>query len=341
MNELKRKNHYVPQMYLSRWGNNKKLFEYSLLVQHPNVPIWNHRAIKYIAMQRDLYIFADNGIENDIIEVIFDSRFENPAREPIDKLCKNNPLCTREWGIVTDFILAQFVRTPAYYLWVHEISRTAIPTLLDSISIKLQNKEYLNSPVNKRSLGIQFPMKVEIESSKYEPSEKQLKMSVVNGKGLWLHTIQQDLRIGSHIWSFFRSLNWSVVSSAKNILWPTCDNPVVACEMYGDILYRIQPSSGIQGKNKVFLFPISPQMALIGTQGKQLPTRMNASVILSKEIKLAIIHNALMYIYCDSNDMDIPLIRPRTVDYEQYNRIMEDFKQWHELYMNTEGNYSF
>jgi hypothetical protein len=34
--------------------------------------------------------------------------------------------------------------------------------------------------------------------------------------------------------------------------------------MYGNILYRIHPSSSIQGREKVILFPISPQIALIG-----------------------------------------------------------------------------
>ena len=88
------------------------------------------------------------------------------------------------------------------------------------------------------------------------------------------------------------------------------------------------------------LFPISPQIALIGVQGKPLPIHLNASTFLSKGIKLAIIQNALMYIYSTIEDPDIPSIRPRTVDIEEYNRIMRDLKQWHNSYMSTEGNYN-
>ena len=340
MNTLKRKNHYVPRLYLSHWANNGELFEYSLIVQHPNVPIWNRRPICSVASQKNLYIYADNGIESDFIETDFDSRFENPAKEPIDKLCTNGSLNTREWETICDYVLAQFVRTPAYYFWVHDLCSTIIPGLLDSIGTKIQNKEYLNATAYQSSSRIPFPMKISIEGSGSDAREKQLRMAVINGKGLWLHTIQEDIQTGSPFWSFFRSLKWSVVSSVNNVLWPACDNPVIPCEMYGNILYRIHPSSGIQGREKVILFPISPQIALIGVQGKPLPIHLNASTFLSKGIKLAIIQNALMYIYSTIEDPDIPSIRPRTVDIVEYNRIMRDLKQWHNSYMSTEGNYN-
>lgn len=46
----------------------------------------------------------------------------------------------------------------------------------------------------------------------------------------------------------------------------------------------------------------------------------------------------MMYVYSYDEDTRIPLIRNRTVDEREYNRLKNDFDTWFETYKEIEGS---
>lgn len=110
-------NHFVPQMYLEAWKNEKKdeqIYEYKLLVPNNNCPFWSSRHIKSIAKEDNFYICLDGGEESDKIEKWLNEKFETPAKDSLEKAINGEKLDSDDFKKIIDFIACQIVRTPAF-----------------------------------------------------------------------------------------------------------------------------------------------------------------------------------------------------------------------------------
>lgn len=55
MSDIRRDNHFVPQAHLKRWSEDGvSIYARRLLVSHHDVPQWERKRIRGIAVQRDL-----------------------------------------------------------------------------------------------------------------------------------------------------------------------------------------------------------------------------------------------------------------------------------------------
>ena len=128
---------FLPQMYLKRWSEEGKIKEYKLLVSHENVPIWTIRPIRKAAVQGNLYVRIEDGVEYDDIEHWFDKHFENPAARALEKACNGEKMTSEDWNKLIDFVIAQYVRTPAFHQWTMEMGKAIVPSVLDEVAQKI------------------------------------------------------------------------------------------------------------------------------------------------------------------------------------------------------------
>ena len=113
-NQISHSNHYVPQFYLKNWsqdGNN--IYVYSILVSDSRVPYWSLRRIKSTAVWNDFYTRKVGQNEIDDFEKWFDREFETPAKKVFDSLKNNHNLNKDESEVLSRFVAAQHLRTPA------------------------------------------------------------------------------------------------------------------------------------------------------------------------------------------------------------------------------------
>ena len=141
MAQLKRDNHFVPQLYLKQWSEDStQIFSYRTIVSHERVPEWKLRSIRGVAFHRDLYTTIENGLEIDQFEQWIEAEFETPAQEALDKVLNERNLTTLDWERLALFLAAQDVRTPTNYLESMKRWRQQIPEILNGTLKELVNK---------------------------------------------------------------------------------------------------------------------------------------------------------------------------------------------------------
>lgn len=335
---LSRNNHYIPQMYLSRWANNGKILVYQLLVSHEKVPVWNSQSISHTASLPNLYLSVCKNEESDSLEHDFDSQFESPAQRPLARICDEEKMTSKDWGIIGDYIVAQYVRTPAFYLWIKEWGTDSIPKQIDEIGksmSKMREVPQVKHKVDEESSLI--PIGVRFTDEKPDEIHTYVEISAVSGKGLWLFAIKHTLKEHSALREYFSNLKWSIITAPEGDCWPSCDNPVVICNVNENVIRRASVSEGVAGRSKAILFPVSPKKVLIATSVRKYTWRLRADKEMSAMIRGAIVNNALMYIYSSREDDMVTNIRPRTVDEAEYKRVKKDFENWFNNYKEIEG----
>lgn len=184
-------------------------------------------------------------------------------------------------------------------------------------------------------------MPIEVGKPFIDPVDNHLKVNVsaTIGKGSWLFSINNLLRDGSLFKTAMRnSIKWSIITTDNSVPIPTCDNPVVIAEIdnNGNLLVA---SNGIYAANKFILFPLSPNKVLFGSKKRTIKWRETANRKDSLIFKKLISYNALLEIYSNIEDVQIPMIRERTVDPVEFNRIKKELQNWHEKYKQSEGQY--
>ena len=333
---LSHNNHYVPQMYLSRWKNNGSIWVYRLIVSNEKVPTWNKQSIERTASLDRLYMNIFNDCESDDLEHFFDTQFEAPAKIPLDKICNDEKMTSTEWGIVGDFVLAQFLRTPYFYLITKQAAEKIIPDEIDEIGKKLNTqKEFTHNTTSLRKESV-LPMEIKFANEKID-NQKYLEISVVAGKEIWFSQIKHSLEEKSTLRKFFGNLKWSVITMLEDESWPTCDAPVVICRVDGNKITRVEPFHGIDGKNEAVLIPLSPRKVILGMKTRKLDWHIQADKRQANEIRKAIVDNALLYVYSYEKDEIVPLIRPRLVNENEFKRLKEDFASWYDNYKEIEA----
>lgn len=337
--ELSRNNHYIPRMYLSRWRANGRISAYRLLVSHEKVPLWNRESIKRVGCLPNLYVNVRNEEELDTLEHDLDSLIESPAKIPFNKICVGERLTAEEWRKVCRYIAVQYVRTPAFYFWAKDLGAELLKQELDRIGKQLENLKEIPKEEKHSTVGTDYlPVNVRITDVKPDEKHTYIEISATAGKGLWLFEIKQTMEPSSILRRYFQRLRWNIIYAPDGENWPTCDNPVIVCDINNDRIIRSPASNGLAGKNKGILFPVSPKIVLLATTVRSYRwNNIQADETLALMIRKAIVNNAMMYVYSYDEDMRIPLIRNRTVDESEYSRLKNDFDSWFETYKEIEG----
>ena len=336
--KLGRNNHYVPRMYLKQWADsNNKICLYNLLVSNENVPVWNKQSISRTASMGNLYVRMDGELESDDFEDYFAHSFEDPASEPLRKVCNGERLNTKEWMTLIDFVTAQYVRTVSFYIRMQPIVAKNIQSAIDGVLSGIENGivDYrIKNDMNSGD-GIDMsllPLDVKITKENEGDAHAFLSVETVAGKSSWLMCIKRFLGKNSVVMKWMRGLHWSVIESHPNVSWPTTDTPLVIINPHK------QPGSfiGVGEPGNVFIFPISPSKALIAKNEKRLRYGFKPSYEQSLLIKQAIVNNALLYIYSDHEDNDIVNMRSRIVSESEYKKVHASLDRWHANYLSEE-----
>ena len=313
---------------------------YRTLVSYENVPVWKKCHVGAIAYHKHLYTRMVSSEESDELEKWFDSKYEAPATEALEKVVLNQRLTVNDWRILIKFLAAQDVRTPARLYEHLRRSRESLPKILEDTLKKLKEKleggEKLDitkqkAPDKTTSL---LPLKVTTESI---PGEKVgvIKTETYVGRGTWLFSIRHLLENTSKI---LFTHKWTIVKPAKGFKWFTSDNPVVKLNFKDPQNYDLK---GGWGKNKGnIIFPIGPEHAMfvqIGDKPMQRGTRLSVDqTIFFRKI---IAENANRMIFADSFDNEIEKILPRSVDSVQFNKEQSELEKWHDLNKQLELEY--
>lgn len=332
---INRENHYVPKMYLQQWATGKHIMEYRLLVPHEGMRLWSNPGLSHVAVQKDLYIRIADNQESDDFEIDFNKLIETPATKPLRSLCDGEKLTPEEWIIINDYIMAQYMRTPAYYLKTHEKFVKITEKALDEAkpNFKEMPKAVIQPTSNKENTLL--PMDIKLSREIPDPEHALLEIKTIVGKNVWLMAINDSLSQQSSVRNFFRRLKWSRIICHSNYQWPTSDNPFIIVNPRGfSELY-----DGLCDQQNVSMIPISPTILLMSKPKGRFDWKISADESQTKEIIRRIVNNAFLYVYSKEKNDFITSIRPRTVDLEEYNRIKDMFQNWYSNYRIQEGPY--
>lgn len=331
---IKRHNHYVPEMYLNNWAHEKKIYTYQLLVSHENVPLWKRTAVKKTASMDNLYVRNSKGNEIDDFEDVFMRQYETPAKKPLEKACSNQDLTQNDWTALVDFVAAQTVRTPAAFIYTKEHLTRVIPDILDSIGEKLANvttEQIKNRIHEKKKTDELIPIAISLTGVKPDSEHQYVEMNTVIGKSTWLFSIE---RLLSNTASILHKHNWSIITAADGIKWPTSDDPVIRLNYYGENNYDFGGGWGNPGSE--IIMPINPEKAIYTKIGAECSPYMSFNREQSLLLKRLIVEHAFLNVYASTQDNEIPTIRSRTVSLTEYERIKREFEEWYGKYQETE-----
>ena len=335
MNKINRDNHYVPQMYLKQWAIDNRIKEYRLLVPHEGMHMWSNPGLSHVAVQKDLYVRVADNEELDDFEIDFNRLIETPATKLLRALCNGERLTPEEWIIMNDYIMAQYLRTPAFYLKSHDLFQKATETALNEMTFDFNVSA--EKRIQKTNTKENTLLPADIKLSKGVPDVKHatLEINTIVGKNSWLMAIYNSLNSISDIRTTFRKLKWSIVTCHSNYEWPTSDNPFTVINQNGFTEFN----NGLKNRQNVFVFPISPSIVLMSKPVGRFDWRIDANEQQTKSIIQKIVNNAYLYIYAKHEDKYLPSLRPRTVDLELFNKIHSMFENWYSNYKEQEGPY--
>ena len=329
-NEIKRHNHYVPEMYLKNWATGNKVNTYNLLVPHEKVPVWKKTSIEYTASINNLYVRRFKGCELDDFEETFMRHYENPAKKPFKKVCSNQFLTPDDWHIMIDFVAAQIVRTPAFYFKHLDIMKRITPDVMSSIGKRLKNYKAIGSVMTSRPKKVidnLLPITINLTGIPADNDHEYVEIGTIVGKSTWLYCIENLLSKTS---SVLHKHDWSIITASDGVAWPTSDDPVLCLNYYEDGDYDF--GGGWDNAGSEIIMPINPKKAIYTQVGVKHPKYMSFDYKESILLKKLIVQHALAYVYTSDIDRSIPLIRQRTV-------LKKEYDDWYEKYQEGEVPY--
>ncbi|WLG25997.1 DUF4238 domain-containing protein [Pseudomonas lurida] len=328
MQQLRVRNHYVPELYLKQWEHQGSIPTYRLLVPHDNFPLWEESPLKSIAYRRHLYTSLAGQQETDEIERWLDSEFENPAQEAIARVISEQRLTPDHWRHLVRFAVAQDVRTPARLQeFLARQSETLQPMMSETLARtvnKWANNVRQNEPlqVTEMAGAGEFPMKITIEE--FPEGNGQVKAETIVGRKLWLWNIKHLL---TSTLSRLPRQRWTVLHAPVGISWPTSDNPLIRLNYQDAKNYNFGGGWGV--KNTDILLPMSPKHLLHASIGKR--SWLRGTVLdegMAQFLRKIIIEHADRYIFSRDTG-DVHLVRPRLVCPETYRSEEEAWQNWH------------
>ncbi|MAT97414.1 MAG: hypothetical protein CL608_09755 [Anaerolineaceae bacterium] len=340
MKQVTHDNHYVPKIYLKQWSNDGlHVSAYRLLVSHKNVPLWQSRSIDKVTFRRDLYTEIENGEEVDKFEKWIAAEFENPVKETIKKVLKDNPLSRRDWERLACFLGAQDVRTPLSYLESTERWERTLPDLmqktLDDSVRKLEDEEFRkNIEVSSNDESSLFDGVFEIDvvkGSETENGQGYIQAEITAGRKLWL---QGQRFVLTKTIKALKEHKWCIVRPARGFQWFTSDHPVIKLNYYHKGNYDFKGGWGKKGGN--LFMPLSPRHLLFTEIGADLPDQVRFSTEDTRLLQKMVAERSFRWIFAHEPLEIVRKIRTRKIDSELFKHEEEQWNNWHENQVQSE-----
>lgn len=333
MPQITHDNHYVPQLYLKNWSEDKsRIWAYRILVPHQNVKKWEHRSIRGVAYHRDLYTVIRNGQEVDEFEKWLESDFESPVQEVLNKVVKEKQLKNTDWIKLARFLASQDVRTPTSYLEMAERWKSILPDALDKALEKgakklediIRNQEVVETETTSNNL---FKNLINVQI-KQNPNQEEggsiIEANIVAGRALWIENQKLLLQETSKV---LLNHKWSIAKPAKGFEWFTSDHPVVRLNYYKKDSYDLKGGWG-NIKGNIFM-PLSPSHLLFTQVGSDLADQIVFSPEETREIQKIFAERALRWVFAKHPMAVVEKYRPRHIDNELFNAEEEQLRRWH------------
>lgn len=337
MQQLRVRNHYVPELYLKQWEHNGRVPTYRLLVPHDNFPLWERLPLKSIAFRRHLYTALIGQEETDEIERWLDREFESPAQEAIYRVINEQRLTPDHWRHLVRFAVAQDVRTPARLKeFLNRQNKTLKPLMDKTLAQTLNNLEQRLAENRKVQIneidGVgELPLKITIEKPLSGSWKVQAEATI--GRGMWLWNIKHLLT--STLKRIPRQ-RWTVLHAPAGVSWPTSDNPLIRLNYQDPSNYDFGGGWGVT--NTDILLPLSPKHLLHTSIGKR--SWMRGTVLetpMAQLLHKIIIQHADRYIF-SIDPCDVDTIQPRLVCAETYKQEEKAWQNWHRDQCEAEAN---
>ena len=331
-NGITHSNHYVPQFYLKNWSlDGKTVYTYRLLVSNAKVPYWQKESIKNVAAWNDFYTRRIDKQEIDDFEKWFDREFETPTKCIFTKLLKGGALDRDESIVLSRFVAAQYLRTPARLNDLLAYGRSVLPNLIQSTLMEVNNK-MRSGNYNNRLQTISeeeniLPMRVLLDKE-----NSVVKVNSIVGKGLYLYYLKHLLTKTLKVLEYHQ---WWVLQAAEGVVFPTSDDPVI-CLNYRNI-NDYDFKGGWNRKNGNIIMPISPKLLLLTQIGcKQPYDHLDNSLYWSELFRKMIIQHAHRYVFAVKPQKGMLAINARIVNNSLYESEKNTMSGWHEEQMKAE-----
>lgn len=329
MNQTRKKNHYVPKLYLGQWAQDGSVPTYRVLVPNENYPEWINQPLKGIAYREHLYTYVTGDIESDEFERWFDREFEAPAQEAIQLVLCEQQLKPEHWRRLVRFAIAQDVRTPASLKeFIQRQQKQLKPLMDDTLSraeafLQMVGQDKAPIPERSQTHSDGFPIKVSVER---QPDGSGLvSANAIIGRKMWLWNIRRTLtetlkKIPRH--------RWTILHAPEGLQWPTTDSPLVRLNFNSPDDYNFLGGWGV--KNGDIFMPLSPKHLLYTSVGGRPWLRgTTLEMNLALQLRRFIIEHADRYVFA-LDKSDIPQVRPRVVCAQTYKREEHEWNRWHQ-----------
>lgn len=329
---IKRDNHYVPHSYLKRWADSSgDVWSYRLLVPHQRAGLWKPHSPKSLGYQQYLYTWIGASGETDEVERWFDTEFESPAGKVLQQAVSDQPLSPSDWKILTRFLAAQDVRTPARLLERLKYWHETLPSLINEVAaeavrdLEAAKRAGVTIPTPAPLEGAElFPVRTIIETNTNEDGG-HLRVEATIGRSLWLWSLKHMLNTALDV---LNKHSWTILRSPPGVEWLTSDDPVVRLNYWSEEEYNFKGGWDRQGT--VIFMPLSPTHLMFTQVGSepQLPEGTIVPLELALQIQRFTVEHAHRYVFGRAADPQAAIWRPRTVDSQAFHAEAEQWKAW-------------
>lgn len=332
MDNITRNNHYVPQLYLRNWSKTPdKVWRYRLLVSHTNVPLWDNASIVSTGSFNDLYTYSDGESESDEFEQWFNTEVEIPANKVITKVVNNALLSRNDFNVLSKYVAAQYVRTPARLNKQLKFYKNKLPASIDAalnraikkLEMKIEKGETIQ--VNNENDAARFiPARVTIQRNT-DNDDGLIKYETLLGRGVWLYEIRHVVENTSRV---LQNHHWQIIKVAPGAKWCTSDDPVICLNYSG--LDNYDFGGGWNRPNSEIILPLSPQHILYTKVGSSSDDDiLQENPFYTFLFQKLIIEHAHRNIYSYSAFDSISACRQRVVDYDTFNYEKDTWTKWY------------
>lgn len=339
MGNLSRNNHFVPQFYLENWGKDHKIWVMSLLVSHPNIPIWKIDSIKKTSVIRNLYVRSNGVSETDDFELWLNKEFESPVQNAFRKATNDERLTCQDWSLLINFTASMIMRTPARIVKESEKIKELLPKILDQFETKVSNmspQELIIDMKKKSERSIDdslLPIRTKvIDSIDCEKSVLEIDMHV--GKAIHFLVIKHILTSTVKVLHLHQ---WKILNIADGMTWSTSDDPVMCVNYFADGKYDFDGGWGREGSE--IIFPISPTKIIYTQVGRRNSIRGKLDIDKSLIIQEMIIKHAHRRINNFEKNSEIEIQRQRTVNKSMFDDEELQWVNFHIDHIEVEKKY--
>jgi len=325
-------NHYVPRLYLKHFSSGDGyLYRYRILVPKETVPEWKRFHISGVGYQVHLYTrVLENNEDTDDIERWLNQDFEAPAEGALSRVVNDKRLSKDDYHVLSRFLAAQIVRTPAFLIenlphWQRLSKKLLDDTMEEIRETQTTAKETGKSPdLVPLPNSAYLPLRVTKEPSE-DGKSMIVKAETVVGRGTWIFSMRHLLtntlrRLAEH--------RWTIISAEDDLPWFTTDDPVVRLNFRSTSNYDF--NGGWASPGTEIMLPLSPKHLLYTQVGQKPPARGTTfSQGQASILRKLIAEHAHRYIFSPKVDSDMRKLRPREVNLAAVRNENEQWEKWH------------